>query len=602
MQLLWKRADHPLIYAIAALTLIACCAVYLSVTSTNGFASFPFDDAWIHLTFARTLSATGQFAYGPLHAATAGSTSPLFTFIESLLFLFTKNEFIVALVPSIAALAIAAVAIYALIRKQLDGLAWIPLAGAIAFIASPRLLTAASWGMETTLVCALLLLAALSYERKQWTRLAITLGLLIWARPDTIMIFFALTLDYVYNRQDRSGAVSALFPGRRGNPATTSEDFVKPNRKFYIIIVLALALYVGFNLFLSGTILPNTFYAKLSYYKDNNPEYWSQLWVMFSSHGGEILTALASLGILWILTDVLKHRTTRIYLLAYPLAMIILYRVKLPYLFQDGRYLVPILPFVILLAVTGSIRTAQLLSKRASVVAIVSSLALILMAVTELTNVSDAVTNLAREDAYIYNLQVRTAEWCAQNLPSKAVIATHDIGALGFYSGHQILDLIGLANPEMIPYLKKPGPAITTALRKHGVTYAALLDNWYEIENENTLFVNDPPGSEIMRVYPVTDSSRFTLASVMPIHRYFHDCIVSGDVQDFGEAMREAIQDEPSNPLTYTLGSEVLLSQKRPEEARQLLRKALMLFPNSSRALDDLRRCYLLEGKPWSGK
>ncbi|HWF43829.1 MAG TPA: hypothetical protein VG537_04230, partial [Candidatus Kapabacteria bacterium] len=97
----WQRMNSRLKFASAALAGLASLGVLYSVLSTKGFASFPLDDAWIHLTFARTLAASGHFAYGPLNPATSGSTSPLFTFLESFLFLVTKNEFVIALLPSI---------------------------------------------------------------------------------------------------------------------------------------------------------------------------------------------------------------------------------------------------------------------------------------------------------------------------------------------------------------------------------------------------------------------------------------------------------------------------------------------------------------------
>src|ERR1035437_25510 len=61
------------------------CDVNRRFAAARGSAAEP-PNAWIHLTFARTLATTGRFAYGALNTATSGSTSPLFTFIEAIIF------------------------------------------------------------------------------------------------------------------------------------------------------------------------------------------------------------------------------------------------------------------------------------------------------------------------------------------------------------------------------------------------------------------------------------------------------------------------------------------------------------------------------------
>jgi hypothetical protein len=46
------------------------------------------------------------------------------------------------------------------------------------------------------------------------------------------------------------------------------------------------------------------------------------------------------------------------------------------------------------------------------------------------------------------------AHWLRQHTPPSTVIATPDIGALGYFSQRRILDLGGLVTPEMVPYLQ----------------------------------------------------------------------------------------------------------------------------------------------------
>jgi hypothetical protein len=48
---------------------------------------------------------------------------------------------------------------------------------------------------------------------------------------------------------------------------------------------------------------------------------------------------------------------------------------------------------------------------------------------------------------------VNVAHWLAQNTAEDALIAAHDIGAIGYFAERPLLDLAGLISPEIIPLL-----------------------------------------------------------------------------------------------------------------------------------------------------
>ena len=50
------------------------------IAGTAGLSSFPLDDAWIHLHFARNLAEGHGFGYNP-DVPVAGSTAPLWTLV-----------------------------------------------------------------------------------------------------------------------------------------------------------------------------------------------------------------------------------------------------------------------------------------------------------------------------------------------------------------------------------------------------------------------------------------------------------------------------------------------------------------------------------------
>jgi hypothetical protein len=62
---------------------------------------------------------------------------------------------------------------------------------------------------------------------------------------------------------------------------------------------------------------------------------------------------------------------------------------------------------------------------------------------------------------------VVTAKWIASNIPDKAVVAAHDIGALGYFDHHRLIDLAGLVSPEVIPFIRDEARLATFMDRRH---------------------------------------------------------------------------------------------------------------------------------------
>jgi hypothetical protein len=62
---------------------------------------------------------------------------------------------------------------------------------------------------------------------------------------------------------------------------------------------------------------------------------------------------------------------------------------------------------------------------------------------------------------------VATARWVDANLPPDAVIAAHDIGALGYFDHHPLIDLAGLVSPEVIPFIRDEARLAAFLDRRH---------------------------------------------------------------------------------------------------------------------------------------
>jgi len=73
---------------------------------------------------------------------------------------------------------------------------------------------------------------------------------------------------------------------------------------------------------------------------------------------------------------------------------------------------------------------------------------------------------------------VTTAEWVSVNVPPGELIAAHDIGALGYFGKHDLVDLAGLISPEVIPFLRDDN-RLATYMTGRGVRYLVAFPDWY---------------------------------------------------------------------------------------------------------------------------
>jgi hypothetical protein len=73
---------------------------------------------------------------------------------------------------------------------------------------------------------------------------------------------------------------------------------------------------------------------------------------------------------------------------------------------------------------------------------------------------------------------VRAAVWVAESTEPDALVAAHDIGALGYFGNRKLIDLAGLVSPEVIPFIRDEG-AIAAYLNEHEADYLVTFPGWY---------------------------------------------------------------------------------------------------------------------------
>jgi hypothetical protein len=106
---------------------------------------------------------------------------------------------------------------------------------------------------------------------------------------------------------------------------------------------------------------------------------------------------------------------------------------------------------------------------------------------------------------------VDVALWLRANTPPGSLIAAHDIGAIGYWSGRPLIDLAGLVTPEVVPILRDE-EQLLTYLVERGAAYVVTFPSWYPswgnderlaVAYQTDCLVTRAQGGDNMAVYQV---------------------------------------------------------------------------------------------------
>jgi len=193
-------------------------------------------------------------------------------------------------------------------------------------------------------------------------------------------------------------------------------------------------------------------------------------------------------------------------LIAHPLGMALLAPYRGPG-FQEGRYSIHLLPlaFVVLAVVAGAVVTGTVVAGTASQPWTVGGLrkvrdgsdtpgqpaagrssrrAWVRVAVVAYLAAA-AVTLVPAAERYgwavqnINAMQVHLGRWVDAHLPKNARIAVNDIGAIGYFSRREILDLMGLVTPEIIPYRRQGEAGVLRYLLETCPDHVIIFPAWF---------------------------------------------------------------------------------------------------------------------------
>jgi hypothetical protein len=425
-----RIVDWRIIVAISALL---AAGLYVMISALTFRVGFPLDDTWIHLTYARNFADHGEWAFR-LGEKSAGSTSPLWTFLLSL-------GYMINLAPYgwtffLGWIVLATLAIIAetnarrLIPSYVPHLPWI----GIFFTFAWHLTWSAVSGMETLLhgLLVFVVLSALLNASRRYLTLGLLTGLSVWVRPDGLtllgpIIFTTLLTEKNWRTRGRSMLTTLIGFGALLLP------------------------YLLFNLAVSGNPLPNTFYAKQAEYRAD----WlgEPLTTRLTEYIQPVIASpfiVLLPGIVLFLGGEFRRRNWGavagfVWILGY----FLLYFTRLPP-YQHGRYIIPSFPYLYFLGLLGMAGYLNREKLNSAIARFWKTLFVVLVFLFTLLGASQ----YAKDVYWVESEMVATAEWANQNLPPDALLAVHDIGAMGYFARNPLVDLAGLANPEVIPFIR----------------------------------------------------------------------------------------------------------------------------------------------------
>jgi hypothetical protein len=452
-------------------------------------SGFPLDDAWIHQTYARNLIKEGNWSF-LAGEASGGSTSPLWTLVMSVGFIFGLDprvwSYLVGMLI-IGSIGVVAVKWIEVRQPAVGKWGWIL---GIVLAVEWHLAWASVSGMETIAISLVVIIVFWQLERKSdgWL-LGILIGIGIWLRPGAVTLFVPV---FLYGIHDRS---------------STWREFIRWSFKVAIGVLLFLLPYLAFNQLITGTIWPNTFYAKQSEYAVLQTTPFINRLIQ------QAIQPIIGVGIVLvpgILISVRRNYRNKSLLKVAPLAWVIVhlstYAWRLPVTYQHGRYAIPVIPILLVLAFEGVFDWIDLQSSQtrhrffsrtwASLIFFVALSFWLIGAGAYSTDVAIIETEM-----------VETAKWIEANTDADALVAAHDIGALGYFGDRKILDLAGLITPEVIPFIRDE-TKIAEYLDQEGADYLMTFPDWYPklVQHGNLIYrsgetFSPAEGGENMAVY-----------------------------------------------------------------------------------------------------
>jgi hypothetical protein len=433
------------------------------IAGSLGLHGFPLDDSWIHFHLARNVAEGHGFAYNP-GVPVSGSTAPLWTLLLAALF---KAG---GVYPAWAKVAGVAAALGAAWLARRLALAWtgdaaLGLTAALVTAWSAPMVWGALSGMEVALAALLVTAALVAHVEGRTATSAALVGLAALARPESVLLVPLLWL---------------------GGPLTA--------RRSAVVLGLPAVLllpWVMFNLRTFGSPLPATAAAKiegglvglLGGARESaamtllfRPWQFEREWITWLTLVNVLLPVLILPG-LWVVW----RRGGRAWalpasiLFLHPLGMALLAPYRGP-AFQEGRYSIQILPLAIVVAVSALLLGDGWLRR----------VAMALLLAAGLASLSPGATRYAWAVQNIDAMQVSLGRWVEAHTPPGSRLALNDVGAIAYVGRREVVDMMGLVTPGIIPYRRAGETGVLRFLERACPDYLIIFPAWFPVLSART--------------------------------------------------------------------------------------------------------------------
>ena len=421
-----------------------------------GAPGLPLDDGWIHLRLARNLATGGGFGINRGEPV-AASTAPLWTGALAGLFLVG--------VPGLAgakALGLACGAATGFVTRRLAGTAGLPptlaWGAGLSVVVLSRLVWGQLSGMEVPLAALCVAAGAWAVAADRPGLGAAGLGLAALARPEAGLL----------------AGLHALGGGR----------WREALRRVAVSAVVV-APAIGFNLVVGGRLVPATAAAKVEGGLLGRAEGLANPWavagqqsVAFLVEWGGVLArdhlALPALLVVGLVAGRAgRLRWLAAALLLHPIAMALVAPYRGPG-FQSGRYSSHLLPLAVVVALVGLDRLLRWRS-----VPGLRGAVLVLLVVGLAAPLPAGATAYAWGVQNINAMQVALGRWVAAHTAPDTLVALNDVGALSYFGERRVIDLVGLATPEVLPYRRQGEAGLLRYLARRCPEYLVVFPAWF---------------------------------------------------------------------------------------------------------------------------
>ncbi len=446
-----NKKNNIYIWSIIALCILTSAA-YLIYAGEDA-KGFPLDDTYIHLVYIENFARHGWF-YFNYPKAENGATSPLWIILNGTLALiigwFIPLQILVK-ITSITFFILSAVIFFKIVSK------YMPKNYAslmtILLILDPHISTAAVSGMEVTMITTIMLLTIYLYTEKRYLDAGITAGIGIFARPEGIIIAIMLILV--------QGAKSLIEIKEKKERTANIRGLMLVTMP----IVLLTGAYFILNASISGTPLPNTYYAKKTITNYINLPAYKNITTEFLFKTPIFMLLIGFVGLAIGIKKIYdnksakdNHDREKRYELALMLGIGIAYMYALtitlkilpkPWVFYMSRYFTPtIAPILMITAVGLTIGYERYKKKKG--MKIVTTAIIIVVLSTQIWALGGSIKLYKASNDYFDNLLTAQGGWFAEHVKGEATIGTFDVGAIKYLSEKKVIDLAGLNNRNLL--------------------------------------------------------------------------------------------------------------------------------------------------------